>query len=239
MAVILFYDTETTGLNPEKCGIHQISGAFVVNGKIEESFNYYIKPKEGCECSKEAMDLAGCTYEEMMASDKYIPMHEAFLKIYERMVYYCGGVTEKGNIEWGKKIYTAGYNIHKFDGPFMRQWFKDNGAGEGKEFLDWGWITSGELDVMLIAEPVLMKVRNRMKNFKQYSVAAALGIPVEESRLHEAGYDIELCFKIYKTLVERGYVKVMAFDDFEKTTAQILEERKEKETCDMKIPVNS
>jgi hypothetical protein len=64
-----------------------------------------------------------------------------------------------------------------------------------------------------------------MKNFKQYSVAQALGIPVNEDRLHEAGYDIELCFDIYKTIVGRGYVGVLPWDDFGKSTEQILEER--------------
>ena len=58
MAVIMFYDLETTGLDPEKCGIHQISGAFVVNGVIAESFNYHVKPKEGCLCSEKAMEMA-------------------------------------------------------------------------------------------------------------------------------------------------------------------------------------
>ena len=237
MAVILFYDLETTGLDAEKCGIHQISGAFVVNGVIAENFNYHVKPKEGCLCSEQAMELAGHTYEEMMASDEYLPMAEVFRKVYDRIVFYCGGINAKGSVDWGRKIYTGGYNIHKFDGPFMRQWFLDNGAGQkDSPYLEWGWVTSGEIDVMLIAEPVLMKVRSRMKNFKQYSVAQALGIPVDESRLHEAGYDIELCFNIYRTIVERGYVGVLPWDNFGKTTKQILEER---ELCDTQTPENS
>lgn len=237
MAVILFYDLETTGLDPEKCGIHQISGSFVVNGRIEESFNYHVKPKEGCLCSEKAMEMAGHTYEEMMASDEYLPMAEVFKKIYDRIIYYCGGLNEWGKVDWGKKIYTGGFNIHKFDGPFMRQWFLDNGANTtGTPYFEWGWVTSGELDVMLLAEPVLMRVRNRMKNFKQYSVAMALGIPVVEDRLHEAGYDIELCVNIYKTLVERGFIRVMPWDDFGKTTQEILEE---KEKCDTVIAETS
>ena len=236
MAVILFYDLETTGLDPEKCGIHQISGAFVVNGVIVESFNYHVKPKKGCLCSEKAMEMAGHTYEEMMASDEYLPMAEVFQKIYARIIYYCGGLNESGKVDWGKKIFTGGYNIHKFDGPFMRQWFLDNGANSsGAPYFEWGWVTSGEIDVMLLAEPVLMKVRSRMKNFKQYSVALALGIPVDEGRLHEAGYDIELCFAIYKVLVERKYVCVLPWDDFGKSTQQILEERE----CDTRIVENS
>ena len=241
MAVIMFYDLETTGLDPEKCGIHQISGAFVVNGVIAETFNYHVKPKEGCLCSEKAMEMAGHTYEEMMASDEYLPMADVCKKVYGRIVFYCGGKNEKGFVDYKKKIYTGGYNIHKFDGPFMRQWFIDNGyvihdqkSGEDKS--EWGYVTSGEIDVMLLVEPVLMRVRGRMKNIKQYSVAQALGIPVDESRLHEAGYDIELCFAIYKTVVERGYIGVLPWDDFGKSTKEILEER---ESCNTKILENS
>ena len=239
MAVIMFFDLETTGIDPEKCGIHQISGAFVVNGKIAETFNYHVKPKEGCLCSEKAMEMAGHTYEEMMALDEYEPMGEVCQKVYDRIVYYCGGKNEKGYVDWNKKIYVGGYNIHKFDCPFMRQWFIDNGkvihdpkTNEDKS--EWGYLISGEIDVMLLVEPVLMRVRSRMKNIKQYSVAEALGIPVDESRLHEAGYDIELCFAIYKTVVERGYIGVMPWDDFGKSTKQILEER-EKQLCNTKL----
>ena len=239
MAVILFFDLETTGIDPEKCGIHQISGAFVVNGKIAETFNYHVKPKEGCLCSEKAMEMAGHTYEEMMASDEYLPMGEVCDMVFNKIVLYCGGKNEKGYVDWNKKIYVGGYNIHKFDCPFMRQWFIDNGkvihdpkTNEDKS--EWGYLISGEIDVMLLVEPVLMRVRSRMKNIKQYSVAEALGIPVDESRLHEAGYDIELCFAIYKTVVERGYIGVMPWDDFGKSTKQILEER-EKQLCNTKL----
>lgn len=238
MAVILFFDLETTGIDPEKCGIHQISGSFVVNGKIVESFNYHVKPKAGCECSEKAMEMAGHTYEEMMASDEYEPMDVVFNKVYDRILEYCGGRNAKGYVDWNKKIYVGGYNIHKFDCPFMRQWFIDNGKvvndpKTGEDRCEWGYLVCGEIDVMLILEPVLMRVRSRMKNVKQYSVAAALGIPVDESRLHEAGYDIELCFAIYKTVVERGYVGVLPWDDFGKSTKQILEER-QKALCSTK-----
>ena len=36
-----------------------------------------------------------------------------------------------------------------------------------------------------------------MPNFKQSTVAAALGIELDEKRLHDSLYDIELCKQIY------------------------------------------
>jgi DNA polymerase-3 subunit epsilon len=36
-----------------------------------------------------------------------------------------------------------------------------------------------------------------MENFKQGTVAKALGIEIDESRLHDALYDIQVCKSIY------------------------------------------
>lgn len=36
-----------------------------------------------------------------------------------------------------------------------------------------------------------------MKDFKQGTVAKALGIEVDDSKLHDAKYDIDICHAIY------------------------------------------
>ena len=36
-----------------------------------------------------------------------------------------------------------------------------------------------------------------MENFKQGTVAKALGLQVDDTRLHDAEYDIEICKAIY------------------------------------------
>ena len=256
MAVIMFYDLETTGLDPEKCGIHQISGIFVANGRAVEKFNYRVKPKEGCLCSEKAMEMAGHTYEEMMASDEYLPMAEVFRKVYDRIIFYCGGLDEKGKIKYGRKIYTGGYNVHHFDGQFMRQWFLDNGANpSGNPGFEWGWVTSGEIDVQLLATAALLlqPCGLNIKNYQQHSVARAFGIKIDESKLHNALYDVEISFEIYRYLVKTGCYKPVEYDDFGKSADQILEERRlkaehrrsadlvveERELCNTKIVENS
>ena len=42
-----------------------------------------------------------------------------------------------------------------------------------------------------------MKYRSKMVDFKQSSVAKYVGIKVDDSKLHDADYDIEICIKIY------------------------------------------
>ena len=50
---------------------------------------------------------------------------------------------------------------------------------------------------MVLATPYLAAKRGQMENFKQGTVAATLGIQVDENKLHDALYDIQLCRAIY------------------------------------------
>ena len=44
MSKLFFYDLETTGTRYWKNGIHQISGAIMIDGEIKEKFNFKVKP---------------------------------------------------------------------------------------------------------------------------------------------------------------------------------------------------
>lgn len=50
---------------------------------------------------------------------------------------------------------------------------------------------------MVLATPYLAEKRSEMKDFKQGTVAKALGIQVDDSKLHDALYDIEICKAIF------------------------------------------
>ncbi len=45
-----------------------------------------------------------------------------------------------------------------------------------------------------------MEQRHMMKDFKLHSVAAQFGIELDESKLHDAMYDIYLTYEVYKRL---------------------------------------
>lgn len=55
---------------------------------------------------------------------------------------------------------------------------------------------------MLLAAYVLRERRPHMPNFKLMTVARELGIEVDESRLHDAEYDIELTKAMYKAVIK-------------------------------------
>ena len=56
---LVFFDLETTGVNPGKHGIHQISGQIVIDGDVKESFDFHVRPNPVAIIEDEALKVAG------------------------------------------------------------------------------------------------------------------------------------------------------------------------------------
>lgn len=180
---LLFFDLETTGTQPDKHGIHQLSGAVVINGEIKEKFDFRVQPHPGAVIEQSALDVAGVTLGQIQA---YPPMSAVFGQFIGMLSKYVDRYDKKD------KMFLAGYNNGPFDNQFLRAWFGHNGD---KYFGSWFWANC--LDVMVLATPFLAENRAQMPNFQQGTVAKTLGIPVDETKLHDALYDIEICKAIY------------------------------------------
>jgi DNA polymerase III subunit epsilon len=180
---ILFYDIETTGTRFWKNGIHQMSGAIVIDGEVKETFDFRVQPNPKALIEQAALDVGGVTVEQIMA---YPPMGD----IYHKFVTMLGKYVEKFNRN--DKFYLAGYNNAQFDNQFLRAWFVQNGD---QFFGSWFW--SNSIDVMVLATQYLIDKRPAMENFKLSTVAKACGIDVEAEALHDALYDITLTKKVY------------------------------------------
>ena len=62
---LLFFDLETTGVNPGKNGIHQISGEIVIDGVSKEQFDFHVQPNPKAIIEEEALKVAGVTREQV------------------------------------------------------------------------------------------------------------------------------------------------------------------------------
>lgn len=49
---------ETTGTNPGRHGIHQISGEIVIDGKTVETFDFKVQPNPKAQIEDAALDIA-------------------------------------------------------------------------------------------------------------------------------------------------------------------------------------
>jgi DNA polymerase-3 subunit epsilon len=186
MAKLFFYDLETTGTRYWKNGIHQISGVIEIDGEIKERFNFKVKPNENCLIEEESLKIANVTIAQIST---YTTMKEVFNKLISILSKYVNKFDKKD------KFHLVGYNNSSFDNQFLRAFFVQN---NDNYFGSWFW--SDSIDVMILASNKLMQVgsRSKMIDFKQSSVAKYFGIKVDESKLHDAEYDIDICIQIFK-----------------------------------------
>ena len=180
---ILIYDVETTGLDSEKSAIHQLSGKVVIDGEVKETFNLKIAPHPGAEITDEALKVSGVTREQIAGYISHMVQFQKFKMMLEKYV---------SKYDKTDKFYLCGFNIGPFDNQFLRAFFKRCGENW---FGSYFW--SNYLDCIVLATPYLIDKRSQMKDFKQSSVAEALGVNVEAEKLHDAFYDIELSHQIY------------------------------------------
>ena len=183
MGKLFFYDLETTGVKYWKNGVHQISGAVVIDGKVEERFNFSVQPFPGCLIEDEALAVASVTKEQV---DAYPSMNI----VYKELVAMLSRYVDK--YDKTDKFHLVGYNNASFDNQFFRAFFVQNGDNY---FGSWFWADS--IDCYVLASNHFRDVRSTFFDFKQKTVASRLGIDVDEARLHDAEYDIQLCMEIY------------------------------------------
>ena len=198
MSKLFFYDLETTGTRYWKNGIHQISGAIMIDGEIKEKFNFKVKPHEKALIEDEALAVGGVTREIV---EKYPPMRE----IYNTIIKMLSKYVDKYNK--ADKFYLVGYNNASFDNQFFRAFFTQN---NDMYFGSWFWADTH--DVMVFASNYLRMKRTQMVDFKLKSVAKAVGIEVDEEKLHDAAYDIDLTMQIYDRVVIKPNEILKDFD---------------------------
>lgn len=186
MAKILFYDLETTGLKSDKNGIHQLSAIVDIDGEVIEAINLKMKPFESDIIEESALEKCNVTLETIMSYDSPISQKIVLDKLLNRYV-------DKYNTK--DKFHLSGYNNASFDNQFLREYFlkcKDEWFGS--------YFWSDTIDVMSLASYKLQNKRHELKKFRLSDVSAYLGIEVEQERLHDALYDVELTRKIYYKL---------------------------------------
>jgi DNA polymerase-3 subunit epsilon len=92
------------------------------------------------------------------------------------------------------KMYFIAYNA-KFDSDFIRELFeKNNNKWYGSYFY------SPCIDVMQFAAFTLLLSNKRPENFKLSTVGRYFGIKVDENKLHDALYDIEITKELFNRL---------------------------------------
>lgn len=185
----IFYDIETTGLNPRKHSMHQLAGLIEIDNEVVGQFDIHMRPHPKAEISDEALAVAHVTRDQILAYPEMAEAHKQLLKVLNKHI---------PRYKKGVKAYLAGFNNKGFADQFLRSWFSQN---DDPFFSTFFW--SNSLDASVFASQYLMDRRPKMKNFQLGTVAEELGLPVQGPSLHNALYDARLVRQIYR--ITTGY----------------------------------
>lgn len=185
MAKKAFVDIETTGVEPNNCGVVQIAMIIEIDDVVEEALNLKCRPFGGDEIMQSALDIIRKTEEELNEYQEPVSIHKALLDIMDKYV---------NRYDPRDKFWFIGYNSH-FDDQFLRKWFSKCGD---KYYGSWFWWPP--LDVAQFAAEYLQNERADMPNFKLATVAKHFGLKHDEAEMHDATADVVLTRDIYHHL---------------------------------------
>ena len=185
--MILFIDTETTGLSskPNMHEIIQLGGLLCNNRHIIESISIKCQPTAWSKISKQALDVTNLSIDTLKS---YPEPQEMFSFFYEKIISYK------------KRIKLAGQNV-KFDTRFLEKWWNMWKTTNQHNFLD-VFDVEDSYELMEITKPLKELGILLVDNVKLGTVANALEIK-PDGDLHDAMTDIRLTHQTMFDLIDR------------------------------------
>lgn len=184
---LIYIDVETTGIAFPQSGLIQLAGTIEIEGQKPKTFQYRIQPFPNDIIDEEALSINGITREAMAEYPSPRTVYNKFINLLEKYV---------DRYDRADKFHFIGYNAI-FDSNHLRAWFEKNG-----DTYFGSWFYFPPIDVMGMAAVHLMTRRAGMKDFKLLTVARELGLKVDETKAHDARYDITLTREMFKVLMK-------------------------------------
>jgi DNA polymerase III subunit epsilon len=168
---ILWLDLETTGLDPQKNGVVQISGLIDIDGELKHTFNYKVSTDK--ELEPKALEITGLTAAKIKRFPPPKEVFAAFKALLETFV---------DPFDPGDKFRLAGYNV-SFDLKFLKSFFELNSS----PFL-FSYITHDLMDISLIIQTAQNYFgKSVIPTWKLGPTCAIFDVPIEA---HDALSDI-------------------------------------------------
>lgn len=181
-----FIDVETTGLDAQRHSLWSLAmRIYDSENRLLDSFEFKCRPIPGAEIDREALKVGAVTITQL---ETYEHPRGALRGLRSVLARY---VKPRDTTD---KLYFIGYNA-LFDAGFVRAFFDRQGD---KYFGSWFW--HPPICVMNLAAAVCASTETRvkLKNFKLHTVARHFGIDIDDERLHDAKYDIEITQALYE-----------------------------------------
>ena len=170
---ILYFDTETTGLNPITCGLIQFSCIIEIDGKPLSKENMHIAPFDTDLVEPSALAINGHSVETIKSFEPPLAAHHRLVKSLSRYVDQFNPTD---------KFFIAGYNVG-FDLDFLANWFKKCNDQFLGAFINWI-----KIDPLPFLHHMHFTGKLNLPNYKLATVCKHFAIPLTA---HDAMCDIE------------------------------------------------
>lgn len=178
---VIYFDVETTGLDPVQQDIIQLAGVIKINGQVYEKFNLKCQPFSYENVQLGALQTNKTTIEKIRTYPSPQVTCNALCDILDKYVFLAE-----------EKFTLVGQNI-AFDIGFLKQFFVKN----GKELLYGKYFTHKSIDLLSITAFLSMfhkLPKTPRDSFKLTTVAKSLGINTDGA--HDAMVDVQLVIDV-------------------------------------------
>jgi DNA polymerase-3 subunit epsilon len=185
MKKVLWFDLETTGIDPDRHGIIQFAGLAEIDGVVAESFEIKMQPHDGAVIEDEALAVSGFSREQIASFTPHAEAYKAIDGFLSRHV---------SRFERNDKFYPAGYNV-RFDLDFLSRMFRRYDQYGLGSFINWR-----SLDPQPILNIMEYMGRLSLPNHKLQTVCDHLGVRLLKA--HDALSDIKATRELMALLLE-------------------------------------
>lgn len=214
MAKVIYIDTETGSINPERAALLQISSIVEIDGELKGTQNLFLKPAPEAEVTGKALQIQGKTWADLDAPYR-IDAAEGF----KRFEAFLGQFVDRYNKT--DKFVLKGFNS-RYDEQVVRTFFTNH---QNNYYGAWFWAPS--VDIMAIAAQVYLNARANLPNFqlgtllKAYRLLNEQGQPLAQDGtvvpdvpafLHDSRTDICGSRRLDCLLTGRGWVPPVVWE---------------------------
>ena len=184
MYKILFLDSATTGMSPESCAIYRLGGIFTVDAEEKLRFELRMCPPRDAFIKKESLGICN----ESVRSLSYYPDQKEAFKDFIRLL------DEHVNVRDPKdKIFIGGFNTDRFEYPFLREWFRQNG---NLRFKDYFYVQT--IDMMSIMNLRVLTNRPNLPDFHLETAARQLGVITAWDKKYDSIRNSKVCLDMFR-----------------------------------------
>lgn len=183
MKKVLYFDCETTGLDPIKNDIIQIAGIIEIDGIIKEEFDYKCQPVNMENIDQKSLDIHKITLEQLKSFQPHQSVYGALISLFDK---YINKYNKKD------KFIPAGYNVG-FDVAFLFSFFEKHGNSYCGAYLDYH-----KLDPLPILLMLDIKGSLKLDSFKLEQICKTFEISITA---HNALSDIQATREIIQKVM--------------------------------------